>query len=193
MGARKCGLLQTAQTLHRRTKHIAFNAVYMGSPAGRGTPLLTGLPCRLPSALPCSLHVVFAAAALVHRPQQMTERSCACFPAGHSLGGALAMLAAFDLAPLFPWGSVEVHTIGAPRPGNAAFAKVRCRLWHRQLHALLCRRVPWGHTMAWQAVWQRCAIGLCPQLAACTTSAQFTGSACIVVRTYTSQTLADGT
>ncbi len=48
-------------------------------------------------------------------------------PAGHSLGGALAMLAAFDLAPLFPWGSVEVHTIGAPRPGNAAFAKVRHR------------------------------------------------------------------
>ena len=49
-------------------------------------------------------------------------------PAGHSLGGALAMLAAFDLAPVFPWGSVEVHTIGAPRPGNAAFAKVRCML-----------------------------------------------------------------
>ena len=48
------------------------------------------------------------------------------------------MLAAFDLAPLFPWGSVEVHTIGAPRPGNAAFAKVRhFRLCPWQLHALL--------------------------------------------------------
>ena len=47
------------------------------------------------------------------------------------------MLAAFDLAPLFPWGSIEVHTIGAPRPGNAAFAKVRRGLCPRQLHALL--------------------------------------------------------
>ena len=47
------------------------------------------------------------------------------------------MLAAFDLAPLFPWGSVEVHTIGAPRPGNAAFAKVRCGFCPRQLNALL--------------------------------------------------------
>eukprot|EP00891_Asterochloris_glomerata_P003520 jgi/Astpho2/3520/Aster-06433 len=56
-------------------------------------------------------------------PDEAAARRMKVLFTGHSLGGALAMLAAFDLAPVFPWGSVEVHTIGAPRPGNAAFAK----------------------------------------------------------------------
>ena len=48
--------------------------------------------------------------------------------AGHSLGGALAVLAAWDLAPLFPGASLKVYTVGAPRPGNHAFAKVTAHL-----------------------------------------------------------------
>ena len=33
----------------------------------------------------------------------------------------MAVLAAFDLADLCPWKSVQVYTYGAPRPGNKAF------------------------------------------------------------------------
>lgn len=48
---------------------------------------------------------------------------------GHSLGGALAQLAAYDLSINFPClvkdgGKVEVYTLGAPRVGNPAFASV---------------------------------------------------------------------
>ena len=35
----------------------------------------------------------------------------------------MAVLAAYDIASLFPWQSVQVYTVGAPRPGNRAFAK----------------------------------------------------------------------
>lgn len=35
----------------------------------------------------------------------------------------MAVLAAYDLADLFPWLSLRVYTVGAPRPGNKAFAK----------------------------------------------------------------------
>lgn len=42
--------------------------------------------------------------------------------AGHSLGGVMAVLAAYDIAKLFPWQSMQVYTVGAPRPGNKAFA-----------------------------------------------------------------------
>ena len=138
MGARKwLPDVNCSATTLLKLPHIASAAVHIGTPGCRGTPQLTVLPRRVRSAPPCLLQALFAAAASVHWPHQMTGCSRACSPAGHSLGGALAMLAAFDLAPLFPWGSVEVHTIGAPRPGNAAFAKVCCRLWPRQLHAML--------------------------------------------------------
>ena len=42
---------------------------------------------------------------------------------GHSLGGVMAVLAAFDIADLQPWASLQVYTVGAPRPGNGAFAR----------------------------------------------------------------------
>lgn len=35
----------------------------------------------------------------------------------------MAVLAAYDIADLFPWQSVQAYTVGAPRPGNQAFAK----------------------------------------------------------------------
>ncbi len=35
----------------------------------------------------------------------------------------MAVLAAYDIADLFPWLSLQVYTVGAPRPGNRAFAK----------------------------------------------------------------------
>ena len=61
----------------------------------------------------------------------MLCRHCPCLSSeallaqytGHSLGGVMAVLAAYDIADLFPWLSLQVYTVGAPRPGNRAFAK----------------------------------------------------------------------
>lgn len=35
----------------------------------------------------------------------------------------MAVLAAYDIADLQPWASLQVYTVGAPRPGNRAFAR----------------------------------------------------------------------
>ena len=42
---------------------------------------------------------------------------------GHSLGGALAVLAAFDIKLAISSLRVEVYTYGTPYPGNRAFAR----------------------------------------------------------------------
>ncbi|KAH9054312.1 alpha/beta-hydrolase [Lactarius vividus] len=41
---------------------------------------------------------------------------------GHSLGGALASLAALSIKSNFPWAAVRLFTFGQPRTGDAAFA-----------------------------------------------------------------------
>ena len=41
---------------------------------------------------------------------------------GHSLGGALAVLAAFDIKRAMPDFQVKMYTYGTPYPGNRAFA-----------------------------------------------------------------------
>jgi acetyl esterase/lipase len=41
---------------------------------------------------------------------------------GHSLGGALAALAAIELRRAYPAALVRVYTFGAPRVGNRAFS-----------------------------------------------------------------------
>ena len=46
---------------------------------------------------------------------------CSC--SGHSLGGALATLAAYEIAKTCPEVDVACYTFGAPRTGNHAFAK----------------------------------------------------------------------
>ena len=54
--------------------------------------------------------------------------------AGHSLGGALATLAAHDLQAEFGFPHLHCYTFGAPRTGNHAFAAETSRLvpetWH---------------------------------------------------------------
>jgi len=56
------------------------------------------------------------------------EKDCsAIFPTGHSLGGALATLAAYDISKELQesgQGAVKVmcYSFGAPRTGNHAFA-----------------------------------------------------------------------
>lgn len=42
---------------------------------------------------------------------------------GHSLGGALAQLAAHDIALQFPLCRLQAYLFGSPRPGNHAFAQ----------------------------------------------------------------------
>ncbi|EIE24300.1 alpha/beta-hydrolase [Coccomyxa subellipsoidea C-169] len=42
---------------------------------------------------------------------------------GHSLGGALATLAAYDIQTAFGFKDLQVYTYGAPRTGNHAFAR----------------------------------------------------------------------
>lgn len=47
------------------------------------------------------------------------------FCSGHSLGGALGTLAAYDIAKAHPelhWQQISVYTFGAPRAGNTVFA-----------------------------------------------------------------------
>ena len=44
-------------------------------------------------------------------------------PAGHSLGGALATLAAYDITKGCQNVEVACYTYGAPRTGNHAFAR----------------------------------------------------------------------
>ncbi len=54
--------------------------------------------------------------------------------AGHSLGGALATLAAHDLQAEFGFRHLHCYTFGAPRTGNHTFAADTSRLvpetWH---------------------------------------------------------------
>ena len=54
--------------------------------------------------------------------------------AGHSLGGALATLAAFDIRRHLQLTNIHVVTFGAPRTGNRAFAREYEQLvpdtWH---------------------------------------------------------------
>lgn len=50
------------------------------------------------------------------------------FNVGHSLGGAMANLAAMDIAKSMDWGSLKVYTVGAPRAGNHAYAKMHNKL-----------------------------------------------------------------
>ena len=51
---------------------------------------------------------------------------------GHSLGGALALLAAYDISRAMEWVSkptkVICYTFGAPRVGNHAFAHTYDRM-----------------------------------------------------------------
>ena len=42
---------------------------------------------------------------------------------GHSLGGALAVLAAFDIKSTMRDFALEMYTYGTPYPGNRAFAR----------------------------------------------------------------------
>ena len=42
---------------------------------------------------------------------------------GHSLGGALATLAAFDIKQALGAFCVQLYTFGTPYPGNRAFAR----------------------------------------------------------------------
>ena len=52
-----------------------------------------------------------------------SDVNSSCARAGHSLGGALATLAAYDIVKGCPNVDVACYTYGAPRTGNRAFAR----------------------------------------------------------------------
>jgi hypothetical protein len=56
--------------------------------------------------------------------------------AGHSLGGALAVLAAFHIQDLHRLPHICCYTFGAPRTGNAAFANEYARLVPETFHVI---------------------------------------------------------
>ena len=120
-------------------EHTQLCALMPCKMVGRHKPL-HGIVRELALLLPCSTQHSLGGHAVLHWVSRPTMGCRAwhsvmdvpslplhCI-AGHSLGGALAVLAAWDLALLFPWASVKVYTVGAPRPGNHAFAKVAVHL-----------------------------------------------------------------
>lgn len=81
--------------------------------------------------LRCEIHAGFLAA-YAAVATQLTSKvkeilaahpTAALLATGHSLGGALAMIAALELKRLYNPSSVEIHSYGAPRIGNIHLAK----------------------------------------------------------------------
>jgi triacylglycerol lipase len=64
----------------------------------------------------------------IYRLLDMTERGKPLFITGHSLGGALATLAACDIASNRPGTDVVVYTFGSPRVGDPKFVRTYNRI-----------------------------------------------------------------
>lgn len=109
------------------------------------------VPCSFGSRVAGTVHAGFARAWHEVRPQVLpwvlARPRGPLRITGHSLGGALALLAAMDLAALgLP---VEtVHTFGAPRVGDAAFASFQPLPVERWVNAQdPVPLVPWSQTL----------------------------------------------
>ena len=50
--------------------------------------------------------------------------------AGHSLGGALAVIAAHELTRIYPQAEITIYTFGAPRVSSCSCCKgMGCAIW----------------------------------------------------------------
>lgn len=69
-------------------------------------------------------------AAQIRKAAEHFDPNLPCYIAGHSLGGALATLAAFDLANRYPKmrPNLRLYTYASPRVGNVAFANTHSQL-----------------------------------------------------------------
>ncbi len=87
------------------------------------TPCVQKQPCHMN----CNLQQNIATNILSKRHHKnIKEGASMLWNAGHSLGGALASLAAFDIqrqCPCLKPLDVSCYTFGAPRVGNHAFAR----------------------------------------------------------------------
>ncbi|KAL3158681.1 hypothetical protein ABBQ32_011423 [Trebouxia sp. C0010 RCD-2024] len=99
--------------------HIPETGAKTGCGLGPTAAVHSGFSLSWETALKEAVYAALKRAVM----QSGQDASCLCvYVTGHSLGGAMAVLAAFDIADLYPWGSLQVYTVGAPRPGNATFA-----------------------------------------------------------------------
>ena len=111
----------------RKTAGLAdLRVIVTGRPPACGLPVLAA---RFPGSATAYL-LVASISPLVPTPMKprLPMRT------GHSLGGALATLAAHDLQAEFRFPHLHCYTFGAPRTGNHAFAAETSRLvpetWH---------------------------------------------------------------
>ena len=79
--------------------------------------------------------------------------------AGHSLGGAMANLAAVDVTNMMTWASVKVYTVGAPRAGNHAYASMYNKLVPDTWSIINYRVICFCKTLEWQLPCDRCTTG----------------------------------
>ena len=101
-------------------------------------------PCALNSGSSQLTCAAWQAAKRVWSPEMCS------WIAGHSLGGALATLAAYDLQAEFGFKELQCYTFGCPRTGNHAFAQDYERVVPDTWHVVNDRapRHPWSNVPA---------------------------------------------
>lgn len=118
-GAR-LGLARTQAVVARRGDEAAIVA-FAGTDPVEAADWVSDFDCHLDPATGVARGYQRAAAVVMARLAAMLDPAAPLFVTGHSLGGALAVVAAMGLVD----GGVRpqaVHTFGMPRPGNADFA-----------------------------------------------------------------------
>jgi len=76
--------------------------------------------------LPCSRCLHSASAKIDYNTPSLLRIAAPCrlcaqfYISGHSLGGAIATLAAYEISRLYPDHAVIIYTFGSPRVGNAS-------------------------------------------------------------------------
>lgn len=117
------------RTTRPGARNASSSSPYVGAPRSHGA----GVAARSSQHSSCahtlgSKHWCHSHHACARPPRPRTPALCTCAEQGHSLGGAQATLAAWDVATLGAWAGAEsvrrmrLVTFGSPRVGNKEFA-----------------------------------------------------------------------